>query len=335
LKRIKRKQDTAVSKHLDWNKINSAMKLKVHLHSNIGKSPPGNQDNFLLLNLNDNASVKGDSEDFSTSKEIDEVGTGVLMMVADGVGGRVGGKMASLLAVESMAERFLEKNPEKTGEDTGNLLLKQLVEAARKADRKIYEKSRADAEYFGIAAGLTGAVIKDSKLHLLHLGQNRLYLIRNRKIYQITKDQSYLHYIVDSGYADEYSATHHFIRMEYWYYLGEKEGVYIQAAQCGILNLQKDDILLFSTHGLFEYRFSPRIDYALTEAEILKTVLENRDDLSETASKLLETLYSKKDLWDSVVMVLAEVQGDELPPDLDQEPVIEPVSIETLENVCP
>src|SRR5713226_7140845 len=117
---------------------------------------------------------------------------GRLAVVADGMGGYEGGQEASRLAVETLVEVYRDFG----GDDPQAAL----VEALQTAHEQIRQYSFAHPELRGMgttctAAAIVGGAVNDAEydaLYYVHVGDTRLYLIRDGRITQVTRDHSYV-----------------------------------------------------------------------------------------------------------------------------------------------
>jgi len=111
---------------------------------------------------------------------------GVLLAVADGIGET--GNIASKYAIEAIShhyQSFLEL------EDTDAVDPKDfLVDALHKAHKGILQKVEEYPNLDGIGTTLTMAFLRDGKLYTCHVGDSRIYIIRDEKIEQMTEDHS-------------------------------------------------------------------------------------------------------------------------------------------------
>ena len=135
-----------------------------------------------------------------------EITPGVtLLAVCDGMGGMAGGEVASRLAldtfVQSMREHIIPDNPEDEP-DLGSVGLRfSLSASASEANRAVWEEaedSRGKLEGMGTTL-VALLVVENTLIYSLNIGDSRLYEIRNDKIEQITKDHSYVQYLIDLG----------------------------------------------------------------------------------------------------------------------------------------
>lgn len=126
---------------------------------------------------------------------------GLAAVVCDGMGGHVGGATASRLAVEAihgfLDGQYYEDPREAIGE---------AIDAANKA---ILHQAMIQPELQGMGSTCVLLLVRDSKVYIGHVGDSRVYLIRNRCIKQLTKDHSYVQMLVDMGQLTNEQAEHH------------------------------------------------------------------------------------------------------------------------------
>lgn len=141
--------------------------LLVGAASDTGKKRKNNEDSFLIHKA-----------DYSSQNK-----TGPsLFMVADGIGGSAAGEVASKIAVEGVMKTYRDfpaMNP-----------LEALQSAIRDAHEKINAKALEFPEYSGMGSTLTVLVLADETVYIGQIGDSRAYLIRERKIAQLTADQT-------------------------------------------------------------------------------------------------------------------------------------------------
>ncbi len=107
---------------------------------------------------------------------------GVLLVVADGMGGARAGEVASHLAVEALLQRWTREG----GEDTTVRLQRSLEEA----NRAVHEHAAAHPELHGMGTTCTALYARDREAFVGHVGDSRAYLVRGGSIRQLTRDHS-------------------------------------------------------------------------------------------------------------------------------------------------
>ena len=121
------------------------------------------------------------------------------LLVADGMGGHAAGELASSTAVSVIAE--FDKNLNES-----NFLP---IEIVNQISKKIKRSIENDSSRNGMGTTISLAYIKNNVLNIIHVGDSRIYLIRNNQIKQITKDQTYIQNLIDSGEINEADAKSH------------------------------------------------------------------------------------------------------------------------------
>ncbi|HYK54862.1 MAG TPA: PP2C family serine/threonine-protein phosphatase, partial [Flavisolibacter sp.] len=126
----------------------------------------------------------------------------IVACVIDGVGGYEGGEVAAAIARETILQA-LKKSPDN--------LLHTMQQAFASANEKIYQERVASGKNSSMACVATLAVvdIKNNKLSYVHVGDTRLYLFRDHSLIKITKDQSFVGFLEDSGRLPEQEAMKH------------------------------------------------------------------------------------------------------------------------------
>src|SRR5688572_25946373 len=120
-----------------------------------------------------------------------------LFAVADGMGGARGGEIASRLAATALGETV-----DGSGEE-------RVVALIQKANQHVYERARDDAEASGMGTTITVALVEDGVVAIGHVGDSRGYLIRDRKVEQLTEDHSLVAELVRSGRLSPEEADTH------------------------------------------------------------------------------------------------------------------------------
>ena len=114
------------------------------------------------------------------------------LLVADGMGGHAAGELASSTTVAIVAQ--VDSNREKL-ED----LEKQLIEIPKVISKELKNAINKDPSRSGMGTTLTTVVLHDNSLRFVHVGDSRAYLIRDKQIKAITKDQTYIQSLIDNN----------------------------------------------------------------------------------------------------------------------------------------
>lgn len=164
-----------------------------------------------------------------------------LFAVADGMGGYSGGEVASKIAVEALKDFFLE--------DDEKIPVK-LKEVIQLANKQIFERSHSSLEFSGMGTTLSIAVISGEKLHIAHVGDSRIYRVRDNEIMQLTQDHSLVAEALRMGTITPEEAKRHPMRNVITRAIGTELELEVDAAEEQIAH---DDIIVLCTDGLSNY----------------------------------------------------------------------------------
>jgi PPM family protein phosphatase len=292
--------------------------IEIHAASHIGRVRKGNEDNFLLLQLTDSKTLTSSQEldEFITQSqkfEVDE--KGIVLAVSDGMGGALAGEVASEMAVETVSNRLLNEDTEATIRygDEDSSLVERLYDATVYANHMIHTRQRNDAQFQGMGATFTSVAITPDAVDLIQVGDSRAYLIRNVKIYQITKDQSLVQQLIDSGQITPEEAETHALKNVILQALGAQNEVYPVPAR---LIPHRDDILLLCSDGLSN---------KLPAEDLLRVILDNINDLGN-ATQILVKEANDRGGEDNITLILARLTGSDLMEPTDDPVVIHPLT---------
>ena len=121
-------------------------------------------------------------------------------LVADGMGGHQAGEVASDLVVET-ARELLDG---RSAHDIKRLLRRAVVEA----NRRIHSEAAADAHRRGMGATVVLVRFTPRRLVVAHVGDSRLYRLRDGHLVQLTRDHSLVQELVDGGMLSAEEALH-------------------------------------------------------------------------------------------------------------------------------
>ncbi len=212
--------------------------------SSKGKKRTINEDRFFIKQI-----------DFET----------VLMAVADGLGGQPSGHIAAQTAVDDI-KAF------KPGSDLAEKGLLTLLTAI---DKHVERLSKSDPELAYMGTTLTLASVRDNVLFWAHVGDTRLYHLRNDTLVQRTTDQTMAQFLVDEGeITKEEALTHPMQNL-----LDQSIGSGDCEPETGSFPLTAGDMVLLCSDGL----------YSKLTAEEIKNQLVLSRSLQETIDLLIKS----------------------------------------------
>ncbi len=208
------------------------MQLRAFSHSDVGRVRQINEDAWL----------------------VDE-GLG-LFVVADGVGGAAAGEIASQMtcrsiqgtvADEQAAVRAFAAEPT----DARRQAVVELVQRAiHTACRRVYESAQADERRRGMASTVALLLVAGDQAIVAHVGDSRVYLIREGKAQQLTEDHSIVAEQVKRGQMSRAAAARSPMRSVLSRAIGHQS--YVEA-DCLHVELVTDDLFVICSDGLHSY----------------------------------------------------------------------------------
>jgi protein phosphatase len=180
---------------------------------------------------------------------------GRLAVIADGMGGHEGGQEASRLAVETVREVYdqaLHDDPQAA-----------LVESFAAAHARIQDYAERHPAFQGMGTTCTAVVLRGRQLYFAHVGDSRLYLIRNRRVLRLTRDHSYVGRLVESGIVRAEDAEKHPQRHILTAALGAGRELAVDSPEPSVALLEGDDLLL-CTDGLWGVVTEEELETAVT-----------------------------------------------------------------------
>ena len=136
-----------------------------------------------------------------------------LVVLADGMGGYNAGEVASGMAttviITEMQQALASVAPNAVDEKSRQEIAARLVrEQVLKANTSIYQAAQSQPQYAGMGTTLVVCLFFDNRVLVAHLGDSRLYLLRNAEFKQVTRDHSLLQEQIDSGLITREQAKH-------------------------------------------------------------------------------------------------------------------------------
>ncbi|MCD6451782.1 MAG: Stp1/IreP family PP2C-type Ser/Thr phosphatase [Acidobacteria bacterium] len=226
-----------------------------------------------------------------------------LLVVADGMGGQVAGEIASQIAVETI-ERFVIKTEEER-EITWPLEYREelshnqnrLITAIKLAHNRILSIGSEKKGYQGMGTTVVASLLSKGKADIAYVGDSRAYLIRKKKLFQLTSDHSWVNEQLKKGLISPQDAKVHPLRNVVTRALGGKLQLEVDILSSP---LKEGDILLLCTDGL---------NSMLDNEEILKIILANENNLRKAVENLIKKA-NEKGGEDNITVILARYYKD-------------------------
>jgi serine/threonine protein phosphatase PrpC len=197
-----------------------------------------------------------------------------LRIVCDGMGGHIGGAKASRIAVKSIQEYFLN-NPNPVPQIALN-------EAISFANLQIFGSAETETEFKGMGTTCTVLLENEGLIYIAHVGDSRIYIHTDQKLYRITKDHSYVQELVDKGEITDQQMETHPNKNQLTRALGIAEEVEVEVVSKPIL-AKAGDTFLMCSDGLNGLINDQMISSVLNTDVELETKVNNLIGMAETA----------------------------------------------------
>lgn len=279
--------------------------VEIHATSHVGRVRRGNEDNYLLLNISNSrswTSEQADGEFVIESQKFDVDTNGVVLAVSDGMGGALAGEVASKMAVESVSEKLLTDEDDDatlTPEGYHYNLISKLYNATVYANYLVHQQGRSDPQFQGMGATFTGIGVTPEGIDIIQVGDSRGYLVRNGKIYQITKDQSLVQQLIDAQQISAEEAETHTLKNVILQALGAQNEIYPVSAR---LTPSQNDVLLLCSDGLSN---------KVSAANMQKHIVDNFEKLEHACAELVKEA-NENGGEDNITVIIAKLSGNGL-----------------------
>lgn len=230
---------------------------------------------ILLHGQTDTGLVRDHNEDAINCDE--NIGLAIL---ADGMGGHRGGEVASAITVSTILEFIVEKrkntNAGETDEATGYSAESLLVhQAITQANKNVHDSSEAHAQYRGMGTTVVVVLFYDNRFTVAHVGDSRLYRLRDGELEQITRDHSLMQELIDRGFYTPEQARNSLNKNLVTRAVGIDNKVQIDIQEDIAM---VDDIYLLCSDGVND----------MIEDHLIKSaIMENADDLDNAAAEII------------------------------------------------
>ncbi len=219
---------------------------------------------------------------------------GLLLVLADGMGGLANGAQASSNAVSTVSELYYGEWEQ---DENRSELLKR---AALEANRRIFAESAALPGNMPMGSTLTTMVLLDGRGLIAHVGDSRAYRFSNDEgLEQLTRDHTLVQELADRGEIEPDSLPFMLHRNVLTRGLGLQEEVEVD-----ILEIQETrigDTFLICSDGLYD---------VVTDAEIESRLIAHRASQAELLDDLIE-LARTRGAPDNVTIVVARIEEAE------------------------
>ena len=193
-----------------------------------------------------------------------------LVVVADGMGGHKAGEVASSLAVNELAKRFSELSSVGTKEEAV-IWLKEIID---EINVKILRYAEEHVDATGLGTTCVCSIITEDFLLFGNIGDSSGYVLKNGKLYKVTRDHTLVNILLENGELTESAAKTHPQKNVLMKALGASEEV-----EMDIFDVEKTlDGVLLCSDGLTN----------MVSVEQMEKILGDKDlDLEDQVGKMI------------------------------------------------
>ena len=210
------------------------------------------------------------------------------LLVADGMGGHAAGELASSTTVAVLAQ--VDANREKLDN-----LEEKLIEIPKVITKELKNAIAKDSARAGMGTTLTAAILEGENLKISQVGDSRAYLVRNKTITRLTKDQTYIQTLIDSREITEVEAKTH-----------PQRSLLLQA----IDGITESEPVITSTPVMNKDKLvicSDGLSNVVSDEEILEVI--NKYEYVGAVSALIEKSLENGGP-DNITVIVAEIQNE-------------------------
>lgn len=214
--------------------------------------------------------------------------------LADGMGGHQAGEVAAKEAIDTLCRLIKKsfKTKPKSLEESKNLIRS----AFEHVNAYIYKLGRSSSELKGMGTTLCSLYVQEDGVIYAHVGDSRIYRMRNGSLEQMTKDHSLIRELVELGQINEMQASDFLYKNIITRAIGTES---IVETSIEITDIQSGDIYILCSDGLSD----------LLTLEEMNTIINEETLLFSAVKKLVDSSKAKGG-HDNVTVVMVKITED-------------------------
>lgn len=261
--------------------------IEIFGRTDVGRLRDHNEDTFMVADL---SARKRSLQPEVRRHRVGDKGT--VFAVCDGMGGAAAGEVASQTAADTIYSELAAAREKPTLE----MLARQVDSALAVANERIFNMARRDATRTGMGTTCSLAAVFEGQLLAAQIGDSRIYVIRGDQILQVTRDQSLLNQLLDTGQIEEKDIPNFEHSNVILQALGVVEQIKTVFTRVGLV---RNDVILACSDGLAG---------PVSDEEMLEIVTSSITDLVGVCKKLTQKA-NEAGGPDNITVVLAQVRG--------------------------
>jgi len=261
-----------------------------------------------FIELTDTGKVREHNEDAVGS----DMSLGLLVL-ADGMGGYNAGEVASGMAVKTTVDMVRQglKREDRNEIDQGTGLRRQSIvlrDSILRANKIIYQTSKSQPQCEGMGTTIVACLFYDNQVSVAHVGDSRIYRLRNQKFQQITQDHSLLQELVDRGFYSPEEAQRSLNRNYVTRALGIEPTVEVEVREESV---RPEDLYVLCSDGLSDMvddedihltisTFNGNLDMIGKQLVQLTNDNGGRDNVSVVLARVVKSFEASKGLFGKI-----------------------------------
>ncbi len=215
---------------------------------------------YKYVSITKKGSDKNRNEDSIGILELED---GILCIVCDGLGGGLAAGKASEICVKSIQTYFLESNKKNH--------LSKIRESIISANAELFGMSISSKKFKGMATTSDVFFFNNHTIFWGHIGDSRIYHLKNSKLHQLTKDHSLVQQMLDKGYISMKAASKHPNKNVIMSALGESLEIEIDSSKL-ILDTKATHRLMICSDGVNAVIGKEELEMLLSENDLDKCI---------------------------------------------------------------
>ena len=226
-------------------------------------------------------------------------------VLADGMGGHQAGEVASHTAVETCCALVRDLHEESSDSFTLQELRRNIGWIIEETNEAVYKKGRSDTDLRGMGTTLCCLHFHPNGVVYGHVGDSRIYRVRQKKMIQLTKDHSLLRQLIDLGQVTEQRASEFMYKNIITRAIGTGANV---EGSVHAIHVEPNDLFMMCSDGLSDLLTTKEMETTINQSTSLEGAAQNLVDKANEIGG-----------HDNITVVLAKIIQSNENPDLSRQ----------------
>ena len=217
-----------------------------------------------------------------------------IALLSDGVGGNKAGEIASEMATKDLLKLLDDKLTKslKLSQNEGVSQFATLIKMAISSiSKQIFTKANTEEKFSRMAATLVAVVLYENKIVVAHVGDSRIYRLRNDRFEVLTKDHSLINEMVDNGAVSPEDASTNPYQNVITRALGMNDKVDAEIQELDVIT---NDVYLMCSDGLYGM---------ISDTEVWKMLADTKGNWEQCVQDLVN-LANERGCKDNISIII-------------------------------